>query len=162
MVVGQQEPTTGSEAGEANQARRRNSLVRALDLKKSGRGSRKEKTMEHRRTILYISDRSNRNKSVLAVIKQTGCEVLSTDSLTQGVAMLYILGQVSAVVLDSQVRKHANFDVAESLRKICPKVPVVLKCCDQIHSSLSLTESCVSTDELPAALQHLLNEESII
>ena len=117
-----------------------------------------EKTMEHRRTILYIFDRSNRNNSVLAAIKETGCEVLSTDSLTQGVAFLYILRQVSAVVLDSQVRKHANFDVAESLRRIRPRVPVVLKCCDQIHSSLSLTESCVRTDQLSAVLQHLLND----
>jgi response regulator RpfG family c-di-GMP phosphodiesterase len=117
-----------------------------------------EKTMEHRRTILYIFDRSNRNNSVLAAIKETGCEVLSTDSLTQGVAFLYILRQVSAVVLDSQVRKHANFDVVESLRKIRPEVPVVLKCCDQIHSKLSLTETCVSTDKLLAVLQHLLND----
>lgn len=114
--------------------------------------------MEHRRTILYIFDRSNRNNSVLAAIKETGCEVLSADSLTQGVALLYILGQVSAVLLDSQVTKHANFDVADSLRKLRPEVPVVLKCCDQIHSSLSLTESCISTDELPAVLQHLLND----
>jgi DNA-binding NtrC family response regulator len=114
--------------------------------------------MEHRRIILYIFDRSNRNNSVLAAIKETGCEVVSTDKPTQAVALLYILGEVSAVVLDSQVWKHANFDVAESLRKIRPRVPVVLKCCDQIHSSLSLTESCVSTDELPALLQHLLNE----
>jgi DNA-binding NtrC family response regulator len=115
-------------------------------------------TMEHRRTVLYIFDRSNRNNSVLAAIKETGCEVVSTDSPTQGVALLYILGQVSAVVLDSQARKHANFDVAESLRKIHPDAPVILRCYNQTHSSLSLTESCVSTDELPAVLQHLLNK----
>jgi DNA-binding NtrC family response regulator len=115
--------------------------------------------MEHQRTILYIFDGSNRDDSVLAAIKGTGCEVVSTDKPTQGVALLYILGQVSAVVLDSQVRKHANFDVEESLRNIRPRVPVVLECCcDQIQSSLSLTESCVSTDELPAVLQHLLKE----
>jgi DNA-binding NtrC family response regulator len=119
-------------------------------------------TMEHRRTILYIFDRSNRNNSLLAAIKETGCEVLSTDSPTQGVALLYIMRQVSAVVLDSQVKKYANFDVVESLRKLHPEVPVILKCCDQIHNSLSLTESCVSTDELPALLQHLLNEETVI
>jgi CheY-like chemotaxis protein len=118
----------------------------------------RKQTMEHRRTILYIFDRSNRSNSVLAAIKETGCEVLSTDSPTQGVALLYIMRQVSAVVLDSQVKKHANFDVAESLRTLRPEVPVVLKCCDQIHSPLSLTESCVSTEELPSVLQHLLNE----
>jgi DNA-binding NtrC family response regulator len=115
--------------------------------------------MEHQRIILYIFDRSNRNNSVLAAIKKTGCEVVSTDKPTQAVALLYIMGQVSAVVLDSQAREHSNFDVEESLRNIRPRVPVVLECCcDQIHSSLSLTESCVSTDELPAVLQHLLNE----
>jgi hypothetical protein len=93
-----------------------------LDSNKSGPCSREEKTMEHRRTILYIFDRSNRNGSVLAAIKETECEVISTDEPTQGIALLYILGQVRAVVLDSQVRKHANFDVAESLRKIRPRV----------------------------------------
>jgi hypothetical protein len=118
----------------------------------------RKQTMEHRRTILYIFDRSNRSNSALAAIKETECEVLSTDSPTQGVALLYIMRQVSAVVLDSQVKKHANFDVAESLRTLRPEVPVVLRCCDPIHSPLSLTESCVSTDELPSVLQHLLNE----
>jgi len=123
-----------------------------------GLAAERRKTMEHQRTILYIFDRSNRSNSVLAAIKETGCEVVSTDEPTQGVALLYILGQVSAVVLDGQVKKHANFDVAESLRKICPRVTVVMKCCDQIHGALSSTESCVSTDQLPAVLQHLLNE----
>jgi DNA-binding NtrC family response regulator len=113
--------------------------------------------MEHR-TILYIFDRGNRSNSVFAAIKEAGCEVVSSDRPTQAVALLYILGQISAVVLDSQVRKHANFDVVESLRKIRPEVPVVLKCCDQIHSKLSFTESCVSTDKLLAVLQHLLND----
>ncbi len=118
----------------------------------------RNQTVEHRHTILYIVDRSNGNSSVLATLKETGCEVLSTDSPTQAVALLYIMRQVSAVVLDVQVRKHANFNVAESLRRVRPGVPVILKCCDQIRSSLSLTESCVSTDELPSVLQHLLEE----
>jgi DNA-binding NtrC family response regulator len=118
----------------------------------------KEIIMEHRRIILYIFDQSKRNNSVLAAITETGCEVVSTDSPTQGVALLYILGQVSAVVLDSQARQHANFDVAASLRTLHPDAPVVLRCCDRIHESLSSTESCVSIDELPAALQHLLDK----
>ncbi len=118
--------------------------------------------MNHRHTILYIFDRATRNNSVLDTIKKTGCEVVSANSATLAVAMLYILGQVDAVVLDSRVKEHAKFDVAQSLRNICPSVPIILQCDNQTDSSLSSTESCVNTDELPSTLQHLLAEEAVI
>ena len=117
--------------------------------------------MSHRHTILYIFDRATHNNSVPATIKETGCEVVSTNSATAGVAMLYILGQVDAVVLDSRVKEHAKFDVAQSLRNICPSVPIILQCDNQTDNSRSSTESCVSTDELPSTLQHLLAEEAV-
>ena len=109
--------------------------------------------MEHH-TILYIFDRANRSNSVLAAIKETGCEVVSTDSPTEAVALLYILGQVAAVVLDSRAVEHATFDVAQSLRRLRPSVPVMLECGDQIDISPSSTESCVNTAKLPSKMHH--------
>src|SRR5579862_2172047 len=98
--------------------------------------------MNHRRTVLYIFDRSNHNTSVLAAITTIGFDVLSTDSPTEGVALLYIMRQVNAVVLESEVIRRATFDVCGSLRAIRPEIPVVLNCGDPSHTSPSLTNDC--------------------
>jgi DNA-binding NtrC family response regulator len=117
--------------------------------------------MRHK-TILYISDRPNRSNPVLAAIEETGCEVVSTNSPTEGVALLYIMHSVIAVVLDSGVGEHASFDVAQRFRRVRPDVPVMLPCGDQIGGSPSWTDSCVSTDELAFALRHLLTENHVV
>ncbi len=112
--------------------------------------------------ILHISDPANDSHSLLAALKETGCEVVSTDSPTEGLALFYIMHSVAAVVLDSRAREQAGFDVAQSLRKIRPNVPVMLLCDDQIDSSPSpSTERCAAADELAPALQHLLEAEPV-
>jgi DNA-binding NtrC family response regulator len=116
--------------------------------------------MEHN-TILYISCPANSSNSALATFKETGYEVVSTTSPTQGVALLYVMHSVAAVVLDNRVRQQADFDVAQSLREIRPNVPVMLLCGDQIDSSPSWRDSCVSTTKLTSTLQHLLAAESL-
>jgi DNA-binding NtrC family response regulator len=113
-------------------------------------------------TILYISDGANSSNSILAALKETGCEVVSTNSPTKGVALFYVLHSVAAVVLDNRAREQAGFDVAQSLGKIHPDVPVILLCGDQIDSSPSRTERCVNTEKLAIALQHLLTAEAVI
>ena len=117
--------------------------------------------MEHH-TILYIFDQTNRSNSVLSAIKETGCEVVSTNSATQGVALLYIMPSVTAVVLDSRAVQHAGFDLTDSLRRIRPNVPVMLQCDDQIDNLPSQTESCMNTDEIPSALKDLLTAEPVL
>ena len=117
--------------------------------------------MMEQNTILHISDRANSSNSVLAAFKETGYEVVSTNSPTQGVALLYLMHSVAAVVLDNRVRQQADFDVAQSLRQIRPNVPAVLLCGDQIDSSPSWTDRCVSTTKLTSTLQHLLTAESV-
>jgi DNA-binding NtrC family response regulator len=117
--------------------------------------------MEHN-TILHISDPANQSNSVLAALKETGCEVVSANSPTEGVALLYVMHSVAAVVLDSRARELASFDVAQSLREIRPNVPLMLLCGDQIDSSPSWTDRCVSTDKLTSALQHLLTAEPVV
>ena len=117
--------------------------------------------MEHH-TILYIFDPTTRSNSVLAAIKETGCEVVGTNSPTEGVALLYILGQVAAVVLDSRIREHASFDVVQSLRRIRPSVPVMIECSDQVDSLLPWTEKCVNMDKLAITLQHVLTAEPVV
>jgi DNA-binding NtrC family response regulator len=118
--------------------------------------------MMNESTILYISDRPNHGNSVLDLLKETGYEVVSTNSPTEGVALLYIMQSVIAVVLDSGVEEQASFKLAQSLRKIRPNVPVMLPCGDQIGSSPLSTEKCVRSEELPSALQRLLTAEAAV
>jgi hypothetical protein len=80
----------------------------------------------------------------------------------EGIALLYAMHSVAAVVLDNRAREQASFDVAESLRKIRPDVPVMMLCGDQIDSSPSWTDGCVSTDKLTSALQYLLTAEPVV
>jgi DNA-binding NtrC family response regulator len=117
--------------------------------------------MEHN-TILYISDRANSSDSILAALKETGCEVVSANSPTEGVALLYIMHSVAAVVVDNRARERADFDVAHSLRQIRSNVPVILLCGDRVDSSPSSTDRCVSTDKLTSAIEHLPSEEPVV
>lgn len=117
--------------------------------------------MDHK-TILYISERANRGHSVLAALEATGCEVVSTNSPSEGLALLYVLHTVDAVVLDNRSKEQANFDVAQSLREIRPNVPLMLQCSDQIDNLPSWTDGCVSTDKLASALQDLLTAEPVV
>jgi DNA-binding NtrC family response regulator len=112
-------------------------------------------------TILYISDRANRSYSVFAALEETGCEVVSTNSPTQGVALLYIMRTVAGVVLDNRAREQASFDLVQSLSQIRPHVPIMLLCGDQSESSPSWTDRCVSTDKLTSVLHHLLTAEAV-
>ena len=112
--------------------------------------------------ILHISDRANSSHSALAALQEAGYEIVSTNSPTEGVALLYIMPSVAAVVLDNPAREHASFDVAQSLRAIRPSVPVMQLCGDQIDRYPSWADECVGTDKLTSELQHLLTAEPVV
>lgn len=112
--------------------------------------------MMDQRTILYISGGAKGNGSAFAALQETGYEVLSTSSPTEAVAMLYIMRACAAVVIDDRARAAANFDVAQSLRKIDPGVRVIPLCGEQIDSSSLVTDACVTADKLASALQNVL------
>jgi CheY-like chemotaxis protein len=52
--------------------------------------------MKHE-TILYISDQATSRDSVIGALENTGYEVVSTNSSTQVIALLYIMHSVAAV-----------------------------------------------------------------
>jgi len=111
--------------------------------------------------ILYISDGASGHHSVLATLEEKGYQVVSTNSPTKGVALLYVMHSAAAVVVDKAASEQAGFDLVQSLRQIHPKVPVTLLCGEQIDSSPSPTDTCVKEDELASGLQHLLTAESV-
>jgi DNA-binding NtrC family response regulator len=111
-------------------------------------------------TILYVSDQTANNNSVLAALKATGYEVVSINSAKQAIALLYVLHTVAGVVLNHRARERAKFDVAHSLRAIRSDVPIVLLCGDQINRLPSSVDACVDTgqplEKLTATVRRLL------
>src|SRR6202035_3363487 len=98
----------------------------------SRRVSAESKIMEYN-TILYIGYEENSGKSAIDELREKGYEVVSTDSPTEAVALLYVMRSVAAVVLGNEVREEAAFDLAYSLRQIRPNIPVIMMCGDQIN-----------------------------
>jgi CheY-like chemotaxis protein len=95
-------------------------------------------------TILYISDKAISSASVLGALKSTGYEVVSSDGSSQGIALLFLMRSVAAVVLHDQAGERAGFDVARTLRAIRPEVPIILLCCNQIERLPQCVDICVS------------------
>jgi DNA-binding NarL/FixJ family response regulator len=113
-----------------------------------------------RETILYISDHATNSNPVLAALKATDYEVVRTNSPTQGIALLFIMHSVAAVVLNQRARQQTGFDLVRSLRAIRPDVPIVRLGCDQIDLLPSRVDDCVSTgqplEKLASAVRRLL------
>ena len=116
--------------------------------------------MEHH-TVLYIFNQGDASNSVAAAIKKTGCEAVSTSSPTEGAALLYIMGQVAAVVLDSRAAEHAGFDVVQTLSRIRPGIPVMIGCHDQVDVLTPEKDRCVNADDLASALEDLLTADAV-
>jgi CheY-like chemotaxis protein len=111
-------------------------------------------------TILYISDQTANNDSLLAALKATGYEVVSTNSSTQAIALLYLLHSIAGVVLNHRARERAKFDIARSLRAIRSDIPIVLLSRGQIDPLPSWVDACISTaqslEKVAAAVRRLL------
>jgi DNA-binding NtrC family response regulator len=116
-------------------------------------------------TILYLSDQATNSNSVLAALKATGYEVVSTNSATQAIALLYVLHTVAGVILNRRAREQNRIDVPRSLRAIRPDVPIVLLCGDQINRLPSSVDGCVDTaqplEKVIAAVRRLLTAKSL-
>ena len=113
-------------------------------------------------TILYISDQPTGGDSELAALKAADYDVLSTNSSTQAIALLYISRSVVAIVLHRRAREQARLDIARSLRAIHPDIPIVLLCRDQIDRLPPCVDACVSTrqpvEKLASAVRRVLTK----
>ena len=118
-----------------------------------------ENAME-RRTILYVSDQPAGSNSVSAAVKAAGYDVVSTNSPTQAIALLFLMRSVAAVLLNQRAREQTSFDSTCRLRAIRRDVPIILLCRDQMNHLPSCVDACVSSgqplEKLTCALQRLL------
>jgi hypothetical protein len=114
-------------------------------------------------TILYISEDATSSDSVTLELEAMGYEVVSSDSSSQGVALLYIMRSVAAVVLHCQPEDRAWFELAQSLRGIRPGVPIILLSRDPIFCLPPWVDACVGTEqpleEVACAVHRLLTGE---
>jgi CheY-like chemotaxis protein len=85
-----------------------------------------------RETLLYVFDEAFRSNALLAALTATGYETASANSAVQAVALLFILHPIAAVVLDRRASGLSSLEVVRSLKAVCPNVPIVLLCRDQI------------------------------
>ena len=119
-------------------------------------------TVKHE-AILYISDHATSSDLVIVELEAEGYEVVSTDSSSQGAALLYIMHSVAAVLLHYQPEDRAWFKFAQSLRAIRPGVPIILLRRDPILCLPPWVDACVGTEqpleEVASAVHSLLTGE---
>ena len=127
-----------------------------------------------RDTIFYIPDQVPSNipdqapnsNSVLAALEATGYQVVSVNSPTQAMALLFVMHTAAAVVLDQRAREQASFDQARSLRAVRRDVPIILLSREPIDCLPSWVDACVSAREplekLTSTLRMMLNVESAV
>jgi DNA-binding NtrC family response regulator len=97
-------------------------------------------------TILYISEQAAGNKPLVDALKCVGYDVVTTSSPSQAVALLFLMYSAAGVVLSRHLTQHASFDVAHSLRTVCPQIPIILLC-DGAVEPTPCVDSCLGTEE---------------
>jgi ActR/RegA family two-component response regulator len=116
-------------------------------------------------TILYISDHRPRSRSILAALEATGYDVVSTDSSTQAIALLFVMHSVTAVVLDQHSIEESSFDLPHSLRALRPDVRIVLLCAGRLDRLPSAVNYCVNAvqplENVISDLQRILAEKPV-
>jgi hypothetical protein len=114
-------------------------------------------------TILYISHHGPRSSSILAALDATGYNVVSTDSSTQAIALLFVMHSVTAVVIDQHSIEESSFDMVHSLRALRSDVPIVLLCADRFDRLPSAVNYCVNAgqplENVTSDLQRTLAEK---
>jgi len=98
-------------------------------------------------TILYISDKTIPVDPVTCALKNAGYEVVSADSSLEGVALLFLMRSIVAVVLHDQLGERSGVDLARTLRSIRPDVAIVLHSHNQIDNLPSPVDASVNVSQ---------------
>ena len=100
-------------------------------------------------TVLYISDKTKTvpGDPVTRALRNAGYEVVSADSSSEGVALLFLMHSVAAVVLHDQLGERSGVDLARTLRSIRPKVAIILLSPKQIDCLPPCVDASVSLSQ---------------
>ena len=115
-----------------------------------------------RETILYISAGATNSDSVIIDLESTGYDVVNTDSSAEGVALLYIMHSVAAVVLHHGAEDRTWFELAQTLRAIRPGAPLIVLSREPMAYLPPWVDACVGTEqplkEVASAVHSVLTE----
>ncbi len=98
-------------------------------------------------TVLYISDKTVPGDPATDALMNAGYEVVSADSSSEGVALLFLMHAVAAVVLHDQLGERSGVDLARTLRSIRPEVAIILLSPKQIDSLPPYVDASVSLSQ---------------
>src|SRR5271170_6538068 len=98
-------------------------------------------------TVLYISDKTVPGDPVTGALRNAGYEVVSAESSSEGVALLFLMHSVATVVLHDQLGERSGVDLARTLRSIRPEVAIILLSPNQIDSLPPLVDASVSLSQ---------------
>ena len=101
--------------------------------------------------MLYLFDRTTRRDSTLAALWACGHEVVSTCSVTQAMALLFLMQSVAGVVLDDNARR-TDADLIARLRRLCPSLPIVLLVDSPEGEAPEGVDACVCTAQSPETI----------
>ena len=96
--------------------------------------------------VLYIAAQGSVSDPLVAGLRFIGYDVVITSSPSQAVALLFLMYSAAGVVLSREVNEHAGFDVAQSVRTLCPQIPIILLC-DGAVEAIPAAGSCLGTGE---------------
>jgi DNA-binding NtrC family response regulator len=74
--------------------------------------------------MLYLFDRERRQEPIAQALRATEYDVVSTGSVTQAMALLFLMHTVVGVVVDEAVLE-ANPDLVKRLHGLSPQLPIV-------------------------------------
>jgi CheY-like chemotaxis protein len=97
---------------------------------------RRRRTYKHMSisAVLYIPDKTVPEDPVTGALRNAGYEVVSADSSSEGVALLFLMHSVAAVVMHDQLGERSGVDLARTLRSIRPEVAIILLSLNPIDS----------------------------
>jgi hypothetical protein len=113
------------------------------------------------KTILYLSGERSSTCLVTKALETTGSRVVSGNSSSQGMALLFLIKSVAAVVIDDEVRKTGDFDVACSMRAIRPQLVIILRSGSEVETLPKCFDACVNAEQpfedITSSVGYLLN-----
>jgi CheY-like chemotaxis protein len=106
-----------------------------------------------RKTILCIDDDSSVLEYHKALLERRGYDVLTAASPLEGLQMAAACG-IAAVIVDYHMPEMNGHEVAIEIKRITPKVPIIMVSSDIEISedALNVVDAFVSKDEAPQRL----------
>ena len=115
------------------------------------------------KSILYVSDSYSCSSTARSALEAFDYKVITANSSSQAIALLFLIDSVVAVVLDDQAREQLSLEAACRIRAAFPEVPIILLSCHVFPHLPSCVDASVCTNDsqnLTSALRYLLRTNS--